>query len=134
MRVRIIGLNAQGLTKLGHRCLLIVCLREHQSHVVVRLGGIRAQPGSLAELRQDFLAACTLASQQEAEHVVRFGVVRLFSQQFANTYGRRIPVRGGARGSRDIEPGLELPHGLINIACAKKKNSEVDVYGGRRRK
>jgi hypothetical protein len=122
----VIGPDPNRFPKLRDRFVGLVRLRQHQAGIVVRLGVIRTQAIRLAKFGQHLVGIRTFAPQQQSDHVVDVGALRVFRGQPAKARDGSVPV-GSRRQVGRIHSRFQLSQGFVEFALAEKNDSQVNV-------
>ena len=127
--------KADRFTQRGYALLVVPGLNEHESKVVVCFGVVRTDADRCSKRRNHILGACTLPSEHEPEHVLRFGHLRMLgtrSERLTKRGDRRIPRWRGRHRHGHVQPGFELPKTLFQMALPQERDAEIDVSGRHR--
>ena len=116
--------EANRFTQRGNAFLVVPGLNEHESEVVVCFGVVRTDADRRAKSRHHIVARCTLPSEHEPEHVVRFGRLRLLtsSKRSACRSAAMAASQDGVGGSGEgtFSPASSCPRPFSRFPSRRK--------------
>ena len=116
--------KANRFTQRGNALLVVPGLNEHESEVVVCFGVVRTDADRCAKSRHHLVGRCTLPSEHEPEHVVRFGRLRIAEDSTqAPAEARRWPASQdgvGGTGEGTFSPASSCPRPFSRFPSRRK--------------
>ena len=130
VRIRVIRPDAYGFTQRRDTRLVVACLYQHESEMIVGFGVIWLQPNGFTELSSHFAAFGARAAEHQTQRVVRVCPARVRTQCLPESGNGSVPVWRRKRWRREVQPGFELSQRLIEIAREEIGDSQVDIDSG----